>query len=379
MAFIYFDNAATTQIDPAVLTRLKEVEEKFYANPSSIHSAGQSSKFLIENSRDIIAGNLGCSSKEIIFTSGGTESNNLALIGVALANREKGNHIVTTKVEHPSVLNTIKYLSTIGFEVSYLEVDENGQIDLDNLSKLLSNETILSSVMMINNEVGNIFPIQKIGEFLKEKNLIFHVDAIQAFGKMDFNVNDLNVDLLSLSAHKIYGPKGVGALYIRSGTPINTVMFGGLQERNMRAGSENLTGIAGFGEAVAQMTLQKKEREKIKNLRDTFEQKLILENPEIDIHCSNTERIFNISNIYFPNISIDSLLLNLDLEGIACSSGAACSSGSISASHVLSAMNLLIEHANQSLRFSFGRFNTKDEVNNAVQIITDIYNRLKQK
>lgn len=375
---IYFDNAATTQIDPAVLTRLNEVEEKFYANPSSIHSAGQGSKFVIEKSRDIIADNLDCSSNEIIFTSSGTESNNLALIGTSFANRDKGNHIITTKVEHPSVLNTIKYLASIGFKISYLDVDENGQINFENFAKLLSNETILVSIMMVNNEIGNIFPVKKIGEILKGKNVVFHVDAIQAFCKIDISVNDLNVDLFSISAHKVYGPKGVGALYVRYGMQINSIIFGGSQERVMRAGTENLTGIAGFGEAVEQMILHKNEREKIKNLRDTFEQKLLSKNPEIEIHCLNTDRIYNISNIFFPIISIDSMLLNLDLEGVACSSGAACSSGSISASHVLSAMHFPEDHINQSLRFSFGRFNTIKEVNKAIQIITKIYNHLKR-
>jgi len=375
---IYFDNAATTQIDPAVLTRLKEVEKKYYANPSSIHSAGQSSRFIIEKSRDIISETLGCSSKEIIFTSGGTESNNLALIGTALANRDKGNHIITTKVEHPSVLNTVKYLSSIGFEISYIEVNANGQIDLEKLPDLLSNETVLVSVMMINNEVGSILPIQAIGEILKNRNIIFHVDAIQAFGKIDLNMNKLNIDLLSVSGHKIYGPKGTGALYVRSGTPISNLMFGGSQERILRAGTENLSGIAGLGKAVEQMILHKNERENINKIRDTFEHKLLSQNPGIEIHCKNSNRIYNISNVFFPHISIDSFLLNLDLEGISCSSGAACSSGSITASHVLTAMNIPAEQANQSLRFSFGRFNTIDEVNKAVPIITEIYHRLKK-
>ncbi len=375
---IYFDNSATTQIDPAVLSRLKEVESKYYANPSSIHSAGQSSKFVIEKSRDIIAETIGCSSKEIIFTSGGTESNNLALIGTALANRDKGNHIITTRVEHLSALNTVKYLSSIGFEISYIDVNENGILDFEGLTKIISSETILISVMMVNNEVGNVFSIKEIGEIINKENPIFHVDAIQAFGKIDFDVNDLNVDLISVSAHKIYGPKGTGALYIRQGTQINNLFFGGSQEHIMRAGTENLTGIAGFGEAVEQMIFNKKERRNIKKLRDTFEEKLVAQIPGIELHCKNSKRIYNITNVYFPNIAIDSLLLNLDLEGISCSSGSACSSSSISASHVLQAMNYPEEHTNQSIRFSFGRFNTIEEVEKATQIIAEIYYRIKQ-
>jgi len=218
MFMIYFDNAATTRIDPAVLCKLKEVESEFYANPSSIHSAGQKCRYIIEKSRDIIAETIGCSSKEIIFTSSGTESNNLAIIGTALANRDRGNQIITTGVEHHSVLNTINYLSAIGFNVSHIEVDGAGNIDLDKVYKLISKETIIFSIMMVNNEIGNTFPIQEIGEMLKTEEVIFHTDAVQAFSKMDFNVNELCVDLLSFSAHKIYGPKGVGAMYIKSGT-----------------------------------------------------------------------------------------------------------------------------------------------------------------
>lgn len=375
---IYLDNAATTPIDPAVLNRLKEVESGFYANPSSIHSSGQSSKFVIEKSRDIIAETIGCASKEIIFTSGGTESNNLALIGAAIANRDKGNHIITTRVEHPSVLNTVKYLSSIGFNISYIEVDQKGNMDLENFLKLASQNTILISIMMVNNEIGNIFSIQEIGELIKDKEVIFHVDAIQAFGKVDFDVNDLNVDLLSISAHKIYGPKGVGSFYIRTGTKISSLFYGGSQERTLRAGTENLSGIAGFGTAVEQMLINKNERVRIKILRDSFEEKLKLLIPGLAVHCDESNRIYNISNIFFPNISIDSFVLNLDLNGISCSSGSACSSGSINPSHVLSAINFPKEHINQSIRFSFGRFNTENEINKAIRIIHRTYNRLKK-
>jgi len=375
---IYLDNAATTQIDPAVLLKLKEVESEFYANPSSVHSAGQKSRFVIEKSRDIIAETIGCLSKEIIFTSGGTESNNIALIGTAIANREKGNHIISTRVEHPSVLNTLKYLSSIGFSVSFIDVDENGIIEIDSLQKLLSDDTILISVMMVNNEIGNIFPVYKIGQILKDSGIIFHVDAIQAFGKMDINIIELTADLISMSAHKIYGPKGVGALYVRSGTRINNLFYGGSQERIMRAGTENLSGIAGFGKAVEQLLIHKDERKQIKYLRDSFESKLLSMIPEIEIHCKKSDRIFNISNIFFPNISIDSFILNLDLEGIACSAGAACSSGSLTNSHVLAAMKLPKEHLNQSIRFSFGRFNTIAEIDQTIKIITKTYNRVKK-
>jgi len=376
MKKIYFDNAATTQLDPSVVLAMREAESKCFGNPSSVHSFGQQSKVLVETARNIIAKSIQGKSGEIYFTSGGTESNNLALIGTALANRNKGNHIITTAVEHPSIINTCKFLESIGFEVTYLDVDTNGQIDINQLEKFIREETILISIMMVNNEIGNIFPIKEVGEFLNSKNIIFHCDAIQAFGKMDFSVVDFNIDLLSISAHKIYGPKGVGVLYIRTGTKIQNIFYGGAQENNRRPGTENIVGIAGFSEAVEQVIVKKDIRKNIKKLRNHFEEKLSQTLPDIIVNCKNSERVYSHSNIYFPNVSQDSLVLNLDLEGIACSSGSACSSGTLNASHVLQAMDFPDDRANHSIRFTFGRLNTMGEIGLAVEKIAEIYRRL---
>ncbi len=375
---MYFDNASTTPIDPSVVLAMREIESKHFANPSSIHSPGQQSKFVIEKSREIVANSINASKNEIIFTSGGTESNNLALFGCAIANREKGRHIITTKIEHPSVLNTCRFLETIGFKITYIDVDIKGKIDLEKFTKLLDEETILVSIMMVNNELGNILPVREIGELVSQKDILFHCDAVQAFTKLDFNIEDLNIDLASFSSHKLYGPKGVGALYFKSGTKIQNIFFGGAQENGFRAGTENVVGIASFGEAIEQMIIKKNERKIIKNLRDTFERELKVLLPEIEVNCENTERMFNFSNIYFPNIALDSLILNLDLDGISCSSGSACSSGALNPSHVLQAMKFGADRASQSIRFTFGRFNTEEEINCAVSTISTIYNRIKK-
>jgi len=379
MKTVYLDNAATTRLDPSVITAMQAVELQNYANASSIHTPGQQSRMVIESAREIVAQYIRASAKEIIFTSGGTESNNLAIIGAALSNRNNGNHIITTSVEHPSVFNACKFLETLGFEVSYLKVDINCNIDLTQLEKLIRNETILVSVMIVNNEIGNIFPIKEIGQILHKKNITFHCDAIQALGKMDLLVSDFKIDLMSFSAHKIYGPKGVGALYCRTGTKIQNLFYGGAQEKNLRPGTENLVGIAGFAEAVELLAVKKEDQKGIKKLRDYFEEKLCKNLPQIRVNCKNSNRVFSISNVYFPDVPQDSMLLNLDLEGIACSGGSACSSGSLNPSHVLQSMNFGDDRAGHSLRFSFGRFNTFEDVEYTTIKITEIYNRLQRK
>ena len=379
MEMIYLDHAATTPIDTAVLSAMHKTDTEFYANPSSIHTAGQKSKVLLEDARRVIAGSIGAKPSEIIFTSGGTESNNMALIGAARSNRGRGNHIITSKIEHPAILETCNYLSKDKFQISYLDVDNNGEIDLAQLEGLIKKETILISLMMVNNETGNILPIKEVGNMLKSKSVIFHCDAVQAYDKLDIDVNEINVDLMTLSAHKIYGPKGVGALYIRRQTQMENILYGGAQESGRRPGTENLVAITGFAEAVKQISIQKKKRTDILRLRNLFEKKLKIAIPEILINCEKTARVPSHSNIYFPFISGDSLLINLDMAGIAVSAGSACSSGSPRPSHVLSAMGLDPQQVKNSIRFSLGRSTTNEEIFKTINTLKAIYNQITNK
>ena len=376
MYSIYFDNAATTHLDPAVRTAMRDAEQKYFGNPSSIHRCGQKSKVALENARSSIAETIGAKRNEIVFTSGGTESDNMALISTALANRERGRHIITTQIEHPAILNTCRFLEKIGFSVSYVDVHPNGLVDIENLVKSINSETILVSVMLANNETGCIIPIHEISSALKGKNIYLHTDAVQAFGKMEIDVDELGVDMMSLSAHKIYGPKGVGLLYIRHGTRIDSYMRGGSQEYGRRGGTENVIGVIGFAEAVAQLSVKKTERERIGILRDFLEEELKSKIQGIKINGANVARLISHSNVYFPFISADSLLIKLDMLGIAVSTGSACSSGSVAPSHVLKAMNLPENQVSNSVRFSIGRFNTKEEINEVVASILKISQRI---
>ena len=371
---IYLDHAATTPLDPAVISVMENIHRTCYANPSSIHSPGQQSKVILESSRKTIANSIGAKTSEIVFTSGGTEANNLALIGAAKANKNQGNHIITSKVEHPAILETCKFLSENGFRITYIDVDRNGMLDLNQLQEAICNETILISLMMVNNETGCLLPVKEVADMTKDKDLIFHSDAVQAFGKIDVDMTDLNVDLLTLSAHKIYGPKGCGALYIRQGTRIEGILYGGSQESGRRPGTENLSMIAGFAEAVNQM---KKNSSSIRSLLDLsrlFEQILQDEFKDLEFNGEKTQRVSGISNVYFPFMSGDSLLMNLDLHKIAVSTGSACSSGSHKPSHVLKAMGYDDQRVNNSLRFSLGRNTTKDEILTTVEVLKKIYN-----
>lgn len=372
---IYLDYAATTQIDPSVRKVMDEINDSFFANPSSIHSPGQKSKVLIEKSRKTIAQSIMAKPDEIIFTSGGTEANNLALIGTARRNRYKGDHIITSKIEHPSILESCNHLSQIGFRISYIDVDRNGSVDLEQIKRLINKKTILISLMMVNNETGCILPIKEVGQFIKDYPIIFHSDAIQALDKIDIQTDELNCDLLSFSAHKIYGPKGCGALYIRRGTDIDRILFGGSQEKFKRPGTENLAANAGFAEAIRQMRFKESSRKNIRELRDFFEKDLKKAIPTIEINGENGSRAPGYSNIYFPFMSGESLLMTLDMNDIAVSVGSACSSGSQKPSHVLQAMGFDENRVNNSVRFSLGRYTTKEEILRTVEVLENVYNK----
>jgi cysteine desulfurase len=372
MYTIYFDNAATTPLDSAVSTAMHEAENKYFANPSSIHRLGQQSKVALEKARRQIADSIGAKSEEIVFTSGGTESDNMALVTTALANRHKGRHIITSRVEHPAVLETCRFLEHIGFSVSLVDVTPEGNLDLKQLESKITADTLLISIMLANNETGCILPLEQIASIIAGKNIYLHTDAVQALGKLDIDVNSLGVDLLSLSAHKIYGPKGIGALYVKQGTNLKSLIYGGAQESRRRAGTENLIGILGFAEAVEQLYVQKSEQARIKTLRDRFEEILTETIPGTQINGGETSRIISISNIYFPYMPADALLINLDMNGIAVSTGSACSSGSTAPSHVLTAMKLPAKRVQNSIRFSFGRYNTEDEIQLTIETLKKI-------
>jgi len=377
MRKVYLDNAATAPMDPAVITARHDVDRSVFGNPSSIHYFGQTSKVHLEQSRKIVAESIGAQPDQIIFTGGGTESDNLAVIGTALANRDRGSHIITTEIEHPAVLESMRYLTRIGFSISYLKCDKKGKFKISDLEALIRDDTILLSAMMVNNETGCVLPLHEFSAIVRAKGIIFHSDAVQGFGKLDLNVSDLNLDLVSLSAHKIHGPKGVGSLYVRKGILIDRIIHGGSQEVNRRAGTENLAGIVGFAAAIKQMDVYRAEQSKVKDWRDNFEKQLKQLNRGILINGEGTERVGTISNVYFPQLPADTMLINLDMAGIAASAGSACSSGSTRASHVLSAMGLSKERVKNSIRFSFSRFNSMEDINYTIMTIREIYNRLE--
>ena len=379
MKNIYFDNAATTKLDDAVLGKMLPYLKDYYGNASSIYKLGRESKKAVEESREQIAKILNCKPNEIYFTAGGSESNNTAIKGIARANRNKGNHIITSKIEHPSVLETCKCLEKDGFEVSYISVDKNGIIDFEELKNAIKPSTILISVMFANNEIGTIQPIEEIGKIAKEHNIYFHTDSVQAVGNINIDVNKLNIDSLSLSAHKFYGPKGVGALYVKQGVPFEKFISGGHQERNKRAGTENVAGIVGMGEAIRLAYNNLDEHNKyIKDLRDYYEEQVKAKIPYIKINGDIENRLPGNSNISFRFIEGEGLLLNLDLKGIYASSGSACTSGSLDPSHVLLAIGLPHEIAHGSLRISIGKNNTREEVDYLIENLVEIVGRLRE-
>lgn len=374
----YFDYAATTATKEEVLKEMLPYFTLNYGNASSIYSIGRKSKKAVEESRHKVAHAIGAEAKEIYFTSCGSESDNLAIKGVAFANKERGNHIITTKIEHPAVLHTCQHLEKDGFRVTYLNVDSDGLINLKELEEAITPQTILISVMFVNNEIGTIQPIKEIGEIAKKHNIYFHTDAVQAIGNVRINVNQLNIDLLSMSAHKFYGPKGMGALYVRSGVKFEKIQDGGHQERNMRAGTENVAGIVGLGKAIELAYENFDEyNKKLTDLRDYYFSQVEEKIPDIKINGHRTKRLPGNANISFKFIEGESLLLYLDARGICASSGSACTSGSLDPSHVLLAIGLPHEIAHGSLRVTFGDDNTKEDVDFLVETLVEIVARLR--
>ncbi len=376
---IYLDNAATTQTRPEVVEAMLPYFNVMYGNPSSVYEFASQNKKAVDDARGIIAKALGADISEIYFTAGGTESDNWALKCTAEAYENKGNHIITSKIEHHAVSHTCEYLEKKGFEVTYVDVDEGGIIKLDQLEKAIRPTTILISVMFANNEIGTIQPIKEIGAIAKKHNILFHTDAVQAFGQADINVNDLNIDMLSASAHKLNGPKGIGFLYIRKGVKIRSLIHGGGQERQRRAGTENVPGVVGFGKAVELAMASMKERtEKEIKVRDYLIKRILAEVPFVRLNGDRTRRLPNNANFSFQFIEGESLLIMLDMNNICASSGSACTSGSLDPSHVLLAIGLPHEIAHGSLRLTLNEDTTKEEIDYTVDRIKEIVDKLRK-
>ena len=374
----YFDYAATTPVKKEVLEEMLPFFNTDFGNPSSIYNKGRRGKNALDIARDRIAKTLNSKSEEIFFTGGGSESDNWAIKGVAYANRDKGKHIITSKIEHHAVLLTCEYLENEGFEVTYLGVDRYGSVSPDDLRNAIRDDTVLISIMYANNEIGTIQPIKELAQVAKDKGIIFHTDAVQAYGNEIIDVEDLGIDLLSVSAHKIYGPKGVGALYIRKGTKINKLIHGGAQEKKRRAGTENTPGIVGFGKA-AEMAYENIEEhiDRLTKLRNRLIDGIITKIPYTNLNGHPTKRLPGNANISFEFIEGEALLLSLDMEGISASSGSACTSGSLSPSHVLTSTGLSHEKAHGSLRLTVGDFTTEDEVDYVIEKLQPIVDRLR--
>lgn len=378
MENVYFDNAATTKLDEEVLKEMMPYLTTEYGNASSIYKLGRNTKKAIEEAREKIAKAINAKPEEIYFTSGGSEADNTAIRGIAYAHKKRGNHIITSVIEHPAVLETCKQLEKEGFEVTYVGVDENGIIKLDELKKSIKDTTILISVMFANNEIGTIEPIEEIGKIAKEHNIYFHTDSVQAVGSIKIDVKEMNIDSLSMSAHKFYGPKGIGALYVKKGVNFQKFMNGGHQERNKRAGTENVASIVGMGKAIeiAYRDLEK-HANKVRELRDYYVQEVQKRIPYIKINGDMEKRLPGNSNISFKFIEGEGILLNLDLKGICASSGSACTSGSLDPSHVLLAIGLPHEIAHGSLRVTIGKYNTKEEVDYLLNNLEEIIQKLR--
>ena len=376
--FIYLDNAATTKTRPEVVEAMLPYFTEYYGNPSSVYEFSNESKKAINRSRETIAEAIGAKTNEIYFTAGGTESDNWALAATAEAYQAKGNHIITSKIEHHAVLHTCEYLEKRGFEVTYLDVDENGVIKLDELKKAIRPTTILISIMFANNEIGTIEPVKEIGEIAKEHGIIFHTDAVQAFGHVPINVDEYHIDMMSASGHKLNGPKGIGFLYIRTGIKTRSFMHGGAQERKRRGGTENVPGIVGFGKAVEIAVNTMEERTKRESeLRDYLMNRVMAEVPYVRINGHRTSRLSNNVNFAFQFIEGESLLIMLDMDGICGSSGSACTSGSLDPSHVLLAIGLPHEIAHGSLRLTLNADNTMEEMDYVAESIKTIVEKLR--
>ncbi len=375
---IYFDNAATTPVREEVFEAILPYFNEFYGNASSVYSIAKESKKALEEAREKVAASIGAKPEEIYFTAGGSESDNMALRGVAEAYATKGNHIITTKIEHHAILHTAEYLEKKGVEVTYLGVDEYGRISLEELEKAIRPDTILISVMFANNEIGTIQPIKEIGILARKYGVLFHTDAVQAVGHVPIDVDVMNIDLLSMSGHKLGAPKGIGAIYIRKGTRVAPLIFGGAQERKQRAGTENIPGIVGLGKAAELAAAEMDEMtEKLVYLRDKLIKGILDTIPYSRLNGHPTERLPGNCNISFSYIEGESLLLLLDALGIAASSGSACTSGSLDPSHVLMAIGLPHETAHGSLRLTLDRQNTEDEIDFILEKLPPIVQRLR--
>lgn len=375
----YFDHSATTPVNPAVLKEMMPYFSLEYGNPSSMYTLGRNAKKAKEEARQKVARAINCNPNEIYFTACGSESDNLAIKGIAYANRYKGNHIITSRIEHPAVLNTCKTLEKEGFLVTYLNVDERGFINLEELRNSITNSTILITIMFANNEIGTIEPISQIGEIARMYNVIFHTDAVQAVGNIKIDVRQMNIDSLSMSAHKFYGPKGVGALYVKSNVNFKKIQDGGHQEKDKRAGTENVAGIVGLGRAIelANNNLFSYNR-KLSFLRDYCITQIKNKIPDVKINGDMVKRLPGNVNISFNGIDGQDLLLKLDEKGICASSGSACSSGSKSASHVLTAIGLTENLSRSTLRITFGNENTKEDVDYLIEFLVESVKTLKR-
>jgi cysteine desulfurase len=375
---IYLDYNATTPVDSTVLQAMLPYFAGNFGNANSIHSPGRRGRVAVDVGRESVAALLGAKPSEIVFTCGGTEADNLALFGVLTPCDQPRKHLVTTTIEHHAVLHTAQALEKQGVDVTYIPVNRNGVVDPDEIREAIRPETMLISVMLANNELGTIQPVEEIGRIAAEEDVYFHCDAVQAAGKLSLNVNKLGVDLLSISAHKFYGPKGVGALYVRTGTELGPLFYGGHHERDRRPGTENVPGIVGLGKAadLAMKNLQP-DATRLAALRDKFEAALLNALPGVAVNGDRQHRVANTSNLCFEAAGGEALVIALDLQGIACSTGAACSSGAVEPSHVLRAIRLSPDQARSSLRFSLGHPTTAEEINHAIELIPPIVERLR--
>ncbi len=379
---VYLDYNATTPVEAEVLGAMQPYFSGDFGNASSIHTFGQKARAAVETAREQVAALLGARPQEIIFTSGGTESDNHAIFGIAASSSTSPAsrpHVITTLVEHEAVLNACQALEKRGVDVTYLSVDQDGLVDLEDLRRALRPETVLITIMHANNELGTVQPLEEIGRIAKEADVYFHTDAVQSAGKIPVDVNQLQVDLLSLSGHKLYAPKGIGALYVRGGTRVRQLLYGGHHQRGFRPGTENVAGIVGFGKAaeIARASLAHDAR-RLSALRDQLEHGLLHRVPHSRINAGRAPRTPNTTNLVFPGIEGEALLIALDLKGLACSTGAACSSGAVEPSHVLTAIGMPPEEARASLRFSLGRHTTQADIDFAMQVVPVAVAQLRQ-
>jgi cysteine desulfurase len=376
MQRIYFDNNATTPVLPEILEAMKPYFADHFGNASSIHHHGQETRAAVERARESVASLLGARASEIVFTSGGTEADNLAIFGLI----GEGDHVISSTIEHHAVLNACKHAEEIGCQVSRVPVDARGLVDPDDVRRALRPDTRLISIMMANNETGVLQPVEAIGKIAAEADVYFHTDAVQAAGKVPVDVKTIGCDLLTISGHKINAPQGVGALYVRKGTALQPMLYGGSHERSRRAGTENVPGIVALGKAaeLARQGLAQGAASETARMRDRFQRAIVAAIPEVGVNGENAPRVPNTANLYFDHIEGEALVIALDLKGLAVSTGAACSSGAIEPSHVLSAMGLRPERARASIRFSLGKQNTQDEVDYALALLQEAVARLRE-